>query len=87
MMANGARRPFFEILRITLANSVSHTLQMLHVMSVDKTPKMCSNYGHIITRGYWGKGLPKCEECGATIKDPSELRKATPQKELVSSGR
>jgi len=78
LLAEDSKRPILESIKSALADLLSHTLQILHSGTRSnkiRTP-MCLNYGHVIRRGGWGRGLPHCEECGITIKDPSELRKA-----------
>jgi hypothetical protein len=45
-----------------------------------QTNAMCKNYGHIIDHKRWGTGLPKCQDCGAEIKDPGDLRRASTEK-------
>lgn len=87
MMSLRARRPIFEILRISLADSVSRTLQLFHLFNRSKHTPMCTNYGHVVARGNWGRGLPKCQECGVTINDAKELRKANHPQLTVPPGR
>lgn len=79
MMLSESRCPWFVSLRSALAGGLSHIMQLWHsVLPAKARPTMCANYGHVVARGNWGRGLPKCQECGITIKDPSELRKANP---------
>ncbi|MBY0547439.1 MAG: hypothetical protein K2W95_09120 [Candidatus Obscuribacterales bacterium] len=37
---------------------------------------MCKYYGHKIDHKNWSKGLPRCSECNAQIKDSKDLRNA-----------
>lgn len=40
------------------------------------TNPMCRNYGHVIDKKRWVRGLPRCRDCGAIIKGTEDLRKA-----------
>lgn len=74
MTATVRRRPIFDSIRACIAGGLSSTIHLFHVYLQKKSSPMCTNYGHINTQKTWKGWLPKCEDCGATIKDPSELR-------------
>jgi hypothetical protein len=78
LLADEMKRPVLEIIRCAIADFFSNTLQFLYSCTRTNTihSPMCLNYGHVIRREGWGRGLPRCEECGVTIKDPRELRRS-----------
>lgn len=50
----------------------------LFAMQPQKKNSMCKYYGHVI-RGTWSGYLPKCDDCGCEVNNPSMLRKASAQ--------
>jgi hypothetical protein len=56
------------------------SLNLGDYMNSKKAHTMCKEYGHVISPG-WTGAYPKCDQCGAEVRDPTELRKAIPTKE------
>jgi hypothetical protein len=64
----------------SLVNDVQALVGGMFAVQKGKNDSMCKYYGHVIPGKNWEGYLPKCGDCGAEISNPSQLRKASPQK-------
>lgn len=76
MTASGVRKPLYECLREALTGAFAGSSQIFAAYVPTNTNPMCKNYGHNIDKNSWKRGLPTCQDCGATVSDASQLRKA-----------
>jgi hypothetical protein len=59
----------------SVCNELHAAIGSLFAVKPAKSNSMCKYYGHVI-RGAWSGYLPKCDDCGCEVSNPSELRKS-----------
>ena len=76
MASGGYRKPLYAYICEALADAFNASGQIFASDSRAISNRMCKNYGHNIDKNSWKRGLPCCMDCGATVSDASQLRKA-----------